>query len=93
MIPATILNFITKIVPWQVWVFIIMLVAFVLALMYASHLGKLAGEQAVTEIINKANQEATDHANAEQTTVDACYAGGGTWDRDHRLCISASPGK
>ena len=48
------------------------------------------GRDAALEQVERANEEADHRAAGGQAAVDACYAGGGAWDRARGLCDHAA---
>lgn len=73
-------------IPWEVWFVLVMLVGGSLTLFYYRHEWISEGYAKALADIKSANDEANSYANAGQKSVDACYAAGGDWDRDLRVC-------
>ena len=54
--------------------------------LYEYHHIYAAGEAAATQEINNANAKSEKNADQGSSDVDACYAGGGIWDRTDGVC-------
>lgn len=50
------------------------------------HVIYVSGQRAALEQVEKANEQANKAANSGSTSVDACFAAGGTWDRATGVC-------
>lgn len=48
------------------------------------------GATQAIEQVEKRNDAEMAKANSASTTVDGCYATGGTWDRTRGVCVSAT---
>jgi hypothetical protein len=55
--------------------------------LYEYHHIYAAGEAAALEQVNKSNEQSEKNAEQGSSAVDACYAGGGTWDRVNGVCV------
>jgi hypothetical protein len=54
---------------------------------YEYHKIYAAGEAAAISNVERANEESEKKAEQGSSAVDACYAGGGTWDRVNGVCV------
>lgn len=73
-------------VPWQMWLVIALVVAFLGFGWYNRSVGYREGSsEAVTEI-KDANEKALEKADRASDRVRKCYATGGTWDVAHGVC-------
>ena len=77
---------IAKTIPWQVWLAILLALAFIFYGWYSRVEGENSGrEKVITEIKDEsAKQESA--ADAASNRVTRCYGTGGTWDRTRGVC-------
>ena len=80
-----------KILPWQVYVAVLLLLVLGGALLYEHHAGVVAGkaEGRARAIEQVRQQNANDQRKADHATddVNSCYDNGGDWDRSVGRCV------
>ena len=73
-------------VPWQMWVVIALVVAFLGYGWYNRSEGYSQGKAEATTEIKDANDKALEKADRASDRVRKCYGTGGSWDASHGVC-------
>ena len=81
-----IFGFIRKLIPWQIWVFPMVVACVIVAFVAERHHWISVGAQQEQTRIEDANHASERNADQASQQIDACVAGGGTWDRNGGVC-------
>jgi Tfp pilus assembly major pilin PilA len=73
-------------VPIKDWLYLSVIAALVVGGLYYEHTVYEQGYTAATTAITVANEKAQTNALKAQQPVDACFAAGGNWNNDLRVC-------
>lgn len=73
-------------VPWQMWVVVALVVAFIAHGWYNRSEGYRQGQTEATTEIKDANDKALEKADRASDRVRKCYGTGGTWDASRGVC-------
>jgi hypothetical protein len=80
-------------IPLRAWLLAGLFAAGAATAAYFLHAAYKRGETAAIATVERVNNANEDTANKTMDAIERCYATGGDWIREQRVCVHASPGQ